>query len=264
MKNYTKIFKNYISINLQSTMEYKKSFLLQFFGMLLNNGSFIFFWIILFETFQETFETRNIQLQDVMTLWAICTSAFGFTHIFLAGSRKLSQIIYTGQLDTYLLFPKSPLFTITVSKSVTSAWGDLIYGFILYFLFIPKTITSFLLFCYFTITSGIFLSCFFIIINSLSFFIGNSEQIQGMLSNGLISFSTYPQNIFSPTVKFFLFSVIPVAYFAYLPVEVLLNFSFLQFIYINISVIISIIISKILFNLGCKKYESGNLFYINE
>ena len=43
------LLKKYFLFNLSAGMEYRASFLIQVFGMFINNSAFVFFWLILFE-----------------------------------------------------------------------------------------------------------------------------------------------------------------------------------------------------------------------
>ena len=48
VKKSLKLLGYYFKFNMSSAMEYRANFLLQSFGMILNNAAFIFFWWILF------------------------------------------------------------------------------------------------------------------------------------------------------------------------------------------------------------------------
>lgn len=76
--------------NLKCSSEYKISFLTQIFGMILNNGSFLIFWWIIF---------RNVNIiggysfDDVLILWGLASSSFGLTYILFGNVRELSDFI---------------------------------------------------------------------------------------------------------------------------------------------------------------------------
>ena len=48
-KKILKLFGKYFKLNLASQMEYRTSFFVQIFGMVINNASFIFFWWLAFD-----------------------------------------------------------------------------------------------------------------------------------------------------------------------------------------------------------------------
>jgi len=248
-------------MHLKSAMEYKKAFFIQFFGMILNNGAFIFFWLILYNKFLPSFQYHNVSFADIICLWAVAASGYGLNFILFGGSSKINEHIVEGNLDIYLLYPKNPLIIAALSKSSISAWGDFIYGYILYFLFLPVSFSSFFWFTLVIFFSAFALFSFLTIINSFGFFLGNAQTLIDNLFNGMVSFGTYPEQIFSSTVKFFLFSILPVGFYVYLPVQIVLHFNIKLFLYLITGDLILILLAFLTFYNGLKRYESGNLFY---
>jgi ABC-2 type transport system permease protein len=264
LTNYGKVFSRFFRIHLQSAMEYKKAFLLQSLGMMLNNGAFVVFWAVIFKKFAAPFAAVGVQFSEVMLIWALASSSYGLMHVLAGGAGELSSYIINGQLDLYLLYPKSPLFTIAASRSVTSAWGDLAYGFALFALFVPVTPLSLLSFCLFTALSGLFFMSLLVLAHSLSFWWGNGEEFADTLFGGMITFSIYPEKIFSAEAKFLLFSVIPVGFLMFLPVRVILKFDPLPLAAVVAANIALLLLAALVFKRGLRRYESGNLFFANK
>ena len=67
IRGNTMMIGEYFKLNLSAAMEYRTSFLIQTFGMILNNLSFAFFWWLLFERFESI---GGYGFTDVMLLWA--------------------------------------------------------------------------------------------------------------------------------------------------------------------------------------------------
>jgi len=258
--NYWKTFIRYLALHLQSGMEYQRAFWLQVAGMMLNNGAFVVFWKVIYAKFGQSFAASGIAFSEVMLIWALASSSFGFCFAFLAGARELSSYIYTGKLDVYLLYPKNPLYLVAISKSQTSAWGDLAYGYILYFLFVPVTAWSLITFTIMVVLSGIFMASVMVMANSLSFLWGNAEDFAQTLLGGLVMFGIYPERIFSTEMKFLLFSVIPVGFLIYLPVRAILHFNPWLMILLLATNAAMVGLAWLTFRLGLSRYESGNLF----
>lgn len=102
-KKIIKLFSRYFRLNLASQMEYRLSFFVQVFGMVLNNASFIFFWWIAFDITGNSI--AGYTMKDVMFIWAVASSSFGITHVLFYNVSAISRLIITGELDTYLLQP---------------------------------------------------------------------------------------------------------------------------------------------------------------
>ncbi len=60
-----------------------------------------------------------------------------------------------GELDTYLLQPKNVYLNVYCSRMLVSAWGDLVYGFVLMFLVYGFAPLKLLLFILFTAAGGL-------------------------------------------------------------------------------------------------------------
>ena len=63
---------HYFRFNLSASMAYSTSFLVQVFGMALNNGAFVIFWLVLFE--QIGGEIAGYGFEQVMFLWSLAAS----------------------------------------------------------------------------------------------------------------------------------------------------------------------------------------------
>lgn len=130
VKKSLKLMCYYFKFNISSAMEYRVSFLIQSIGMIINNSAFIFFWWILFNNVNTI---GGYGFKDVMMLWALSSTSFGICFVIFGNINQITRMILNGELDTYLLQPKDPLINIICSKTIVSAWGDTLYGIILFF-----------------------------------------------------------------------------------------------------------------------------------
>jgi ABC-type uncharacterized transport system, permease component len=256
VKKSLKLMLYYFRFNLSSVMEYRVSFLVQSFGMVLNNASFIFFWWILFSNVNTI---GGYSFQDEMMLWAVMSTSFGFCFVAFGNVTQITRMILNGELDTYLLQPKDPLVNIVCSKTTVSAWGDTLYGIILFFIIRGFDIKGFLLFLLFCMTGALIFSSVLISFHSLSFYTGNTEGLTQLITEFLISFGIYPEGIFSGGVRFMLYTVIPAVFIVHIPAQVIKHFSFVSLLEVLGVAVVWIIIAYIMFYNGLKKYESGNL-----
>ncbi len=246
----------YFKLNLSSAMEYRTSFLIQTFGMFLNNLSFAFFWWLLFERFSSI---GGYGFKDVMLLWSFSSAGFGVCFILFGNITRLVEMITQGELDAYLLQPKNVLLNTISSKTNISAWGDLFYGIIIFFLVEGFSFKGSFLFIYFTITGGAIFAGVLIIANSMAFWYGNISSLAGLVFEFLITTSIYPADIFRGIIKFILFTILPAGFISMVPVRLINNFDLKWFLLLSLVSGIWIIISFFVFSKGLKKYESGNL-----
>lgn len=255
-KKNLRLLRYYFKFNISSVMEYRVNFLIQSFGMMLNNSAFIFFWWILFNNVPSI---GGYGFKEEMMLWALSSSSFGICFMIFGNVSQITRMILNGELDTYLLQPKDTLLNIVCSKTVISAWGDALYGIIMFFILNGFNIPKFLLFFMFCILGGIIMASMLITFHSLSFFSGNTESLAQTATEFLISFSIYPEGIFSNGIKFILYSIIPAAFMVYIPASVIESFSILKLLLVIGATLLWVAIAYFTFYKGLKKYESGNL-----
>ena len=82
--------------------------------MIVNNGFFLIFWIVVFNVNGGTVE--GITMKDVLYLWGLAPASWGLSNILFGGFRYINRYVLNGTLDTYFLQPKSMLFSVGVSK----------------------------------------------------------------------------------------------------------------------------------------------------
>ena len=75
----------------------------------------------------------------------------------------------------------------------------------------------------------------------------------------LVSFSTYPMNIFNSAVRLLLFTVIPAGFVSFIPLQLLHRFTWPLIGAIVGGTVLIVAIAVGMFELGVRRYESGNL-----
>ncbi len=256
-KNYIKFIKESIKCNLKSVLEYKKSFIIQTVFMMLNNLFFLFFWIVVFEG--NGGEIEGMTMNDILYLWSLPVISFGIGFFFFGGIGKLGQYILEGTLDTYLTQPKNVLINVMVSGMDFNAFGDLLYGCIVGLFAVEFDLYQYLLLLLLGAIGSIFYICTEAIIRLLTIKIGSTDNIEHIYMNTLlIKFSTYPEAIYGNFVKGMIYTVVPSAYIAFIPIKFIktLNFKYLALLLTGAFVIITL--TAIASNKLLKKYESGN------
>lgn len=251
-----RLFGHYVRFNLRAGMEYKVSFVVQVFGMILNNSAFIFFWLILFDRIGGSI--NGYGFREVMFLWALAAAGFGLSVVLLGNANQLSRIIYQGELDVYLLQPKPVLPNVLASRMVVSGWGDFSYGIVLFA--ITQSITPFriLLFILFAILACLLFTAIRVIYHSVTFYFGNAEDFANTATEFSITFAIYPGSIFDGPVRVLLFTAVPVAFISYIPAEIFANFDPWRLLLVIAADAAFVLAAIVMFARGLRMYESGN------
>ncbi len=257
MLNNLRFFIKAVECSIRSSLEYKVSFLIQSIFMFINNGFWLLFWIIIFNANGDNI--NGVTMDTILYLWSIPVISFGVAYFFFGGSDNINKYIISGQMDSYMLQPKHPLLNILTSKCNFSAFGDLMYGIMLGLIVSKFQILQFLIILLFGIFGSLFYISTSVILRSLSVWLGDTEQIAKNYSNSLLTtFSIYPEQLFKGILKIILYTVVPVGYMAYMPINVVTHVDIKSILCILISGIIYMFLAIVIFNKAMKSYESGN------
>lgn len=255
VKNQMKITLYSVKYALMREMLNKGTFLMNIIFMILNNACFILQWVILYSIRNDV---GGYEFKQVLLLWGFAASTFGFSHFFFKRAYSLSEAITNGKLDSYLVQPKNVLLSAITSDVEVSAIGDLIYGIIM-LIISGITISKVLLFILFTISGGLIMTAFAVILASLSFWIHKSDMIADAGNNTIIHFATYPEGIFDGVARAILYLLVPVGMIDYIPIQVMTTFNFTSIGIVLLFTITIIVFAFMIFYKGLKRYSSSNL-----
>ena len=245
--------------NLLSAMEYRVSFLLQVFGMMLNDFMYFIVWIIFFQQFKDV---RGWGLGDMYVTFGILAGGFGLMSMLFGNAMFLSDIINKGRLDYYLSLPRPVLLHTISSRMITSGMGDFSYGFMSYALSGTFSWDGSLRFVLAILLSAVVFTAFFILLQSLAFWFGMVSNLVGLAFNALLTFGIYPITIFDNYAKLILFTLIPAALVGALPAEFVRAFTWGTLAELLLGATIFLFLAVTVFRLGLKRYESGSAIQV--
>ncbi len=254
-KNQLRVILLSVKYNIMREMTNRVTFLTNVLFMILNNATFVIQWLLLFHLKSDI---GGYAFSDVMVLWGLAASTFGFAHILFHRAFQLSALILQGKLDSYLVQPKNVLLSIITSATNSSAIGDLIYGYLVIMIF-KFSISNLLLFTLFTLLGGLVMTAFAVITGSFSFWITRADLLSENLNNIIVNFSTYPDSIFKNGVRLLLYTIVPVGFVVYQPMHIMIEFDLLALLSVIAFTIGICLLAFFLFYKGLKRYTSSNL-----
>lgn len=255
VKNQLKVTLLSIKYNLMREMLNKVSFLSNVFFMILNNAAFLIEWLVIFKIKDNI---GGYTLNDIFLLWGMASLTYGVSHFFFYGATGLGKLIVDGKLDALLVQPKNVLIQALTLNVSTSAIGDMLYGYIMLFVY-GFTIPRFLLFTFFGICGGLVMTCVYVILQTFCFYITNGDIVFDAGSRVFTNFTTYPDSIYKNVVKIILYTIIPVGLTIFIPVKLISHFNFEYFLLFICAIILLIIFTFKFFYSGLKRYSSSNL-----
>jgi ABC-2 type transport system permease protein len=238
-------------------MAYRTGFITGAAFMAVNDAIWVAFWGLFFSRFPVV---RGWTLSDVVTLWAVVATGFGIATGFFGNCRPEGvRVIVTGRLDYYLSLPRNVLLHYLGGSISIVAFGDLVFGVGAFALVVQPDAARWLLFLTLSLSTALLFVSFGLLMNSLAFWIGNSEGLAMQTLNVFITFATYPLDLFSVAVKVALFSLVPAAFAGYLPVTILREFDparlALTLVFTSGFAALAVAVSYA----GLRRYESGSL-----
>ena len=132
VKNQIKVSFYSFKYSLMREMINKTTFLSNIIFMILNDATLIIQWLVLFSLVDEV---GGYGMREVLIMWGLTANIYGISRLFFKSAYNLSSTINTGKLDAYLVQPKNVLISYITSSVSVSAIGDIIFGYIMLFLF---------------------------------------------------------------------------------------------------------------------------------
>ncbi|GHU73752.1 ABC transporter permease [Clostridia bacterium] len=223
MRKHLRIMSIYFRMNLASALEYRASFITQAFGMALSNSAFIFFWWIAFSWLGGSI--AGYTFEDVVFIWAISSSGFGLYEILFINVSRLTNLIVTGELDTFLLQPCNVLLNLACARTSLSAYGDVAYGIILIALVYGASGMAWLWFAIGVLVFGIIVTAIILTAHTLSFYWGDASLVGQMAAEFSVNFGIYPENIYGAPVRALMYSLIPIGIAVHVPLRMIHQFA---------------------------------------
>ncbi len=253
------LIKNYLSLHLKISLEYKSSFILTIISQALAMLVELFVVISLFYKFKllDTYNTYEILL-GFSTLWL----GYSLVELFGRGFDHFSKIIVNGNFDLLLIRPRSLFIQIFGSDICYEKTGRVLISLIIFIYSSIKVMTNITILKILLLVSMV-LCCSIIILSvlivgaSFCFYTIQGLEVINIFTNGTRQVGQYPMGIYKKVVRIFFTLVIPITLVNYYPIRYLTgetnNLIYLLLPYYSI---IIFIISNIIFYIGTKKYTS--------
>jgi ABC-2 type transport system permease protein len=254
-----RLVSGYFRHNLMSAMAYRGAFLLQVVGMILNNSMLLFFWWILFSRLPTL---QGWTLNQVMVLYGLVAFGFGVANVVCGNAFLVARTIVRGELDYYLALPADPLVHLLVSRMSLSAWGDLLFGLGVFVIADPGWWRHLPLFVLLGLLAGLVFVAFSVLVGSLAFWVGNADNLAAQAINALITFGIYPIEIFPGAVQWLLYTLIPAAFIGSVPAGLLTEFDAGRLAFLVAVTAGLVLLARVVFQWGLRRYESGNLVIV--
>jgi len=225
MKNATKLYLRYISVSIQSQMQYKASFIMMTIAhFAITFVDFIGVWV-LFDRFGAI---KGWNLPEIALFYGMIHMAFAIAETAARGFDTFDSKVRTGEFDRMLLRPRSLVLQIIGQEFQLMRIGRFSQGLIvlLWAMWYLNNSLSFIkvMLIIISIFGGAFLfSGLFVLQATLSFWSVQSLEVVNMVTYGGVEVAQFPVTIYDSWFRKFFIFVVPLACVNYFPAMGILN-----------------------------------------
>ncbi|MFQ5422335.1 MAG: ABC-2 family transporter protein, partial [Anaerolineae bacterium] len=113
------------------------------------------------------------------------------------------------------------------------------------------------------VLAGLIFVGYSILTGSLAFFLGNAQYTSQQLTNALLTFTLYPNTLFSGVTRTLLYTLLPSAFIGAVPVEIVRTRNGWLVLALLGAVIVIWSVATAVFYAGLRRYESGSAINVN-
>lgn len=226
LKRYGRIYLHLFAFTLKYLFEYRFNFFVRSLHALMYVG---ILFLVLQSLFFHTTDLGGWTKDEVILLFAMVHFVYGFyMFFFMKGLEHLMQYqVVSGDLDLLLTKPVNLQFLTAFGKpnvDAISFWlaMSLLMARQLVRLSPQLTLANTALFIAVTLACTVISYCIIASWATVSFYVTRAQQVVYFIEK-VTDFSQYPTHIFSKGLQLFAFTVIPIAYLAYVPISFLLG-----------------------------------------
>jgi ABC-2 type transport system permease protein len=249
-----------ICINLKRSLALRGAFLITMIVTITKQLLFLVAWSFFFDRYKMV---QGWTFEHMILAYGILCFAMGFVEAFFYGLKELPQIIETSQLDTFLLQPKNIILNIALSKGDVSALGEVVTG-ILLIAYSGYFGTSLLIVLLLMVITTLFMFALLLYLSCIAFFMKNSSDFIKELNLNAIIVATQPNAAYSGAFKIFTFTILPVAFLSYFPVQYFRTGVWQYLLLTLAGTTVFFGVAYGLFKCGLKRYESGNMMFTRQ
>lgn len=204
---------------------------------------------------------------ELILMYSIWRISHGLFSIFWMHQLfGFDSIVRNGEFDSMLVRPHHPLFMLATSRFNIAGIGDMFIGTIgIIWAFIGLKLHWYHILTIIPIgvMGALITTCIFLIISTTSFWTLQSDGIRDIVNRFNLTFHAYPIHIYNLTIQVILSFVLPFAFTAYYPTQLILNRNTgtVFWIYIPyftpVVVILLVVFALVFWSLGSKNYKSS-------
>lgn len=223
-------------------------------AMIVNDLAWVAFWFIFFDRVQSL---RGWDADRVMLLFSVACTAAGLVLGLLANARQIGRMASDGGLDAVLSLPVAPLAFLLARRVETPHLGDVVFGIGLFVVLGNPTPERVALYVVGVAAGVAVFAGFLVAVGSLAFFTGRGDDADTGL-HAILVLATYPADVFTGAPKAVLYSLVPAAFVAAVPANLVDHFDVTTALTLGGAAAFFAVLGWGTFTLGLRHYTSGS------
>lgn len=223
--------------------------------MLGNNMIWYLVWVIYFANFSNL---RGWVGEDLALLLGVVAWAFGMAVLLMGGARDIAQAIADGALDIHLGRPRHPLPSLLASRSLPSGLGDMASAPVFWLVFAGRGLADLPFLLAVATAASLVVVATIVATQCIGFWLPRAATLCEELFQQFLMICFYPQNSYGTVVRLLLFTAVPSAFVALLPVEAIREADPWKALAVLAAAFVYSAIAAAIFERGLRRYASGN------
>lgn len=254
LKFYLKFLHISVMTNFKLSLTSRLTFFTTILITVIKQVIFLIGWYFFFAKYKIV---EGWNFNEMLLMYGEVIIAIGIVEVFFFGLREIPRLIESQELDTFILQPKNLILNIALSKGDMSSIGEIFAGIILIY-YSGYLISSPGLIVLVASMGILFMFALFLYLGCIAFYMKDSHDFVRELTLNAIIMATQPNAAYSGAIKMLTFTLVPVAFISFFPIEYLRT-SKLEYLMLTfIGTLGFFAIAWGLFYRGLRAYESGN------
>lgn len=216
----------YIKYISKSWFQYRVDAVLRSFAVFFREATGI---IVIYLTLQSFTNINGWTFYELLFLFSILFVTYGILILFCTGLRDFSRLVYSGELDRFLLRPRGILMQVMASNAdMFAAIGHGGLGITLFLICASKvgiqwTFGNIAYYLVAIISGVVIQASIFLLLSCSSFWLIKIDELVGMMYWNTRKFAGYPISIYPNFIQKILMFVVPFAFVNYFPSQYFLR-----------------------------------------
>lgn len=262
MKKYLRIYRQIFLCHVQSALAYRLNFV---FKLLYGPAYILVLYLVLQTAFLRTNTLGGWTKEEATVLFFVITTIGTTCNLLFIDSirRLLWHGIRLGEVDSSLLKPVSAQFLLTFGKANVDQIGlwlgtGLLFLYYSWSYWLQLTLNDLGLFLLTFLLAHVLIYLSLSTYATVGFYVVRAQQIMEFFDKTM-DFAQYPITVFPASLQFIFFTVLPIAFFGYIPAQFLLGKgSVTAALGMIILTIVFTIVNQLAWNTALKQYSSAS------